>query len=119
MAKVTAALILILLLVSTGYMAFATPPEPMPDQEQEKFVMLRAPCAEWYKMDEMAKKHGEELLFIGQGLTFSAETGRPYRGGMAFYVNQEKGNWTMYQMYGDGIACMLFNGGDFTPYSGD
>ena len=117
MAKITAALILFLLLVSTGYMAFATPPEPMP--EQEKFVLLRAPCAEWSTMDQMAKRHGEDLLFIGQGLTFSGETGRPYRGGMAFYVNQEKGNWTMYQLYGDGVACMLFNGGDFTPYSGD
>ena len=89
MAKTNAALI-ILLALFIGKMAFATPPEPMP--EQEKFVILRAPCSEWSTMDKLAKRHGEDLLFIGQGLTFSAEIGMPYRGGMAFYVNQEKGN---------------------------
>lgn len=89
------------------------------EQKPEKMLYLQNPCAEWSEMKSIAEKHGEELLFIGEGLTFAAGTGRPYKGGMAFYVDQEAGNWTMFQLYGDGIACMLFNGGKFTPYPGD
>ena len=36
-----------------------------------------------------------------------------------FFVNQETGTWTVLQAYGDGMACMIFNGKDFTSYSGD
>ncbi len=89
------------------------------EQEQEKMVVLQSPCMEWSEMRKLAEKHGEELLFTGEGLTFAYGTGRPYRGGMAFFVNQDKGHWTIFQMYGDGIACMLFNGGKFDPYVGD
>ncbi len=97
--------------------AFSIP--ALADGHQEKMVYLQNPCTEWDKMKDLAEKHGEELLFMGEGLTFQAGTGKPYKGGMAFFVNQDEGNWTMFQVYGDGIACMLFNGGKFTPYSGD
>ena len=87
--------------------------------KEQKVLMLQNPCDTWSEMENIAKKHGEQLLFMGEGYTFQAGTGRPYLGGMAFFVDQEKGNWTVFQVYGDGIACMLFNGTKFKPYSGD
>lgn len=90
-------------------------------QEQEKIMMTQAPCAEWPVMVEMVEKHGEKPLFIGEGLTFQAGTGQPWEGGMVFTVNQEPdaGNWTMFQVFQDGMACMIMNGGEFQPWMGN
>lgn len=112
MARLTAALIFLFAVLFVGTAVGQ-------EQRQEKMLYLQNPCGTWDEMRHIAEKHGEELLFMGEGLTFAAGTGQPYRGGMAFFVDQEKGNWTMLQLYGDGIACMLFNGGKFTPYLGD
>lgn len=87
-------------------------------QTQERFLQTQAPCAPYLEMAQLAEKNGEQVLFIGEGLTFSRES-QPYRGGMMFTVNQDEGNWTMFQLFGDGMACMLFNGGKFQPYMGD
>jgi len=109
MAKLSAALI-VLLAVWFGGTASA--------QEQEKLLMTQAPCAPYQEMGALADQHGEKPLFMGEGLTFAAGTGQSYRGGMVFTVNQEDGNWTLFQVFGDGMTCMLMNGGKFSPYFG-
>tara|TARA_B100001057_G_scaffold236920_1_gene237247 strand:+ start:2681 stop:3019 length:339 start_codon:yes stop_codon:yes gene_type:complete len=112
MAKLSAAMI-IMLSVLFGGTAVAQEPQG------SKLLILQNPCNKWEEMERLAKSYGEELLFLGEGLTFQASTGMPIKGGMAFFVDQEKGSWTMFQLYGDGVACMLFNGTGFTPYNGD
>tara|TARA_B100000282_G_scaffold165236_1_gene119613 strand:+ start:155 stop:490 length:336 start_codon:yes stop_codon:yes gene_type:complete len=111
MGRLTTALIIVLMTIF-GSSAIG-------QEKEQKMLMLQNPCDTWSEMENIAKKHGEQLLFMGEGYTFQAGTGRPYLGGMAFFVDQEKGNWTVFQVYGDGIACMLFNGTKFKPYSGD
>lgn len=87
-------------------------------ETQPKFLPLRAPCENLVNMANTVATYGEELLFIGQGMSFSGPTGQPFTGGMMFFVNQETGTWTMLQLFGDGMACILFNGGEFVPYTG-
>ena len=70
-------------------------------------------------MTETIKNYKEELLFSGTGLTFGAGAEQPYRGGMFFFVNQETGSWTLLQTFSDGMACMIMNGKNFQPYSGE
>lgn len=88
-------------------------------QEQEKMLLTQAPCAQFLQMSDLVEKHNEQPLFIGEGFTFEAGTGKPYKGGMLFVVDQDAGNWTMFQVFQDGMACMLFNGGKFEPFMGD
>ena len=92
--------------------------EPKEDTQQMS-LLLRAPCSTIAKMTDTIKKYKEELLFSGTGLTFSAQTGQPYNGGMFFFTNQDTGSWTLLQAFGDGMACMIFNGKNFEPYVGD
>ena len=82
-------------------------------------IFTRMPCDTIQKMTETIGKYNEPLLFIGNGLTFSANTGQPQRGGMAFYVNQDTGTWTALQLFKDGMACMIMNGTNFEPYIGE
>ena len=110
MARLSAALI-VLLAVWFGGTASA--------QEQEKLLLTQAPCAQFLEMGELVEQYNEQPLFVGEGYTFEAGTGKPYRGGMLFVVDQDEGNWTMFQVFQDGMACMLFNGGKFQPYMGD
>jgi len=117
MAKLSAALIILLAVLFGGNAVSQELPPQQPNAQ--RYILLQSPCNKYEEMERLAKKHGEELLFMGEGLTFSSTTGRPYRGGMAFFVDQENGNWTMFQLFADGIACMLFNGTNFQPYSGD
>ena len=91
-------------------------------QEQDKLLLLRAPCAPFEDMVETVTKYNEVPLFIGtNGSTFASATGQEYVGGMFFTVNQEseKRSWTMFQIFADGMTCMLFNGYGFQPYMGD
>ena len=91
-----------------------------PSQEgMSKMVMLRAPCDEFVKMLETVKKYEEKLLFTASGLTFNAQFGTPYRGAMFFYVNQDTGSYTVLQVFKDGMACMLINGKNFDPFTGE
>lgn len=83
-------------------------------------IFTRSPCDTLQKLEEQTiGKYDEPLLFIGTGLTFSATTGQPLRGGMAFYVNQDSGSWTLLQIFPDGMACMIMNGATFQPYMGE
>ena len=68
-------------------------------------------------MFETIQKYQEYMLFTGEGLTFGVQ-GQVYNGGMFFFVNQETGSWTMLQVYKDGMACMIFNGKKFEPFTG-
>ena len=81
-------------------------------------LFTRAPCDPLPKMLQTMKKYKEELLFTGNGMTFSAKTGEPFRGGMMFFVNQDTGTWSMLQLFGDGMSCMIMNGRDFEPFAG-
>lgn len=82
-------------------------------------IFTRAPCDTLPNMVATVKKYDEKLLFTGSGMTFAAPTGQPYRGGLMFLVNQDTGSWTIFQLFGDGMACMIMNGKDFSPYTGD
>ena len=77
---------------------------------------VRSRAASYAEMVQLASKHGELPLFIGKGLTFQSGTGVASRGGMVFTVNQDEGNWTMFQVFEDGWTCMLFNGSSFEPW---
>lgn len=108
MAKLAAALYVLLAVV--GGTASA--------QEQEKLLHTQAPCSPFQEMSALAEQHGETPLFLGEGLTFQSGTGKPFKGGMLFTVNQDEGNWTLFQVFNDGMACMIMNGGKFSPYWG-
>ena len=113
MAKLTAALF-VLLAVVYGGTAYS-----QEQQQEEVFIYSQAPCATYTEMVKLVSKHGEKPLFIGEGLTFQAGSSRPFKGGMIFTVNQEEGNWTIFQVFADGMTCMLFNGSKFKPWMGD
>jgi hypothetical protein len=55
---------------------------------------------------------------MGEGMSFAAQSGQGFMGGMMFFTNQETGTWSMLQLYGDGTACLVINGRKFAPYSG-
>ena len=96
---------------------FPLPKSVDPQTQQSPAVILRQPCDRADKMFETIKRYEEHLLFSGEGLTFGVQ-GQPFNGGMFFFTNQETGSWTMLQVYGDGMACMIFNGKNFEPYMG-
>ena len=93
------------------------PKLPLQDS-QNRMLLLRAPCAPFTEMIATVKKYDEKLLFTANGLTFSAQLGTPYSGGLFFYVNQEIGSYTILQVFADGMACMLVNGRNFDPFTG-
>ena len=89
-----------------------------PGQNQSLGVFLKAPCGPVADMANTIKKYREEMLFQGTGLTFSPQN-QVYNGGMFFFTNQETGSWTILQVFPDGMACMIMNGKNFQPYTGD
>ena len=94
-------------------------PKPLPPgQNQGLGVFLKAPCGKFDEMTDTVKKYNEELLFHGTGLTFSPQN-KAFNGAMMFFTNQDTGSWTVLQVFGDGMACMIMNGRNFQPYTGD
>jgi len=104
------------------------PVEPTPEQpiipktvdpltQQSPAVILRQPCDRAENMFATIKRYEEHLLFVGEGLTFGVQ-GNAYNGAMMFFTNQDTGSWTILQVYPDGMACMIFNGKNFEPFSG-
>ena len=115
--------VLILLLLApvtmssmTGSIAQAQ--ESKTPEGEKPTIFTRAPCDPLPNMIETIAKYKEDLLFIGDGMTFSAQTGRPNNGGMMFFVNQDTGTWSMLQLFADGMSCMIMNGKRFEPYTG-
>ena len=87
-------------------------------QQTAKMFLTQQPCDVFDKMFDTIKKYGEEMLFTGDGIQFSAPSGQPFKGGSFFFVNQDSGTWSHIMIYGDGMACMVANGQNFAPYSG-
>ena len=83
-----------------------------------KSFIVRQPCDVLPKMMDIIKGYKEDLLFMGEGMSFAAQSGQGFMGGMMFFTNQESGTWSMLQLYGDGTACLVMNGRKFVPYSG-
>ena len=83
-----------------------------------KSFIVKQPCDVLPVMLEVIKGYKEDLLFMGEGMSFAASTGQGFMGGMMFFTNQETGTWSMLQLYGDGTACLVMNGRNFAPYGG-
>ena len=83
-----------------------------------KIFVAKQPCDVLPKMMEVIKGYKEELLFLGEGMSFAAQSGKGFMGGMMFFTNQDTNTWSMLQLYGDGTACLVINGRGFVPYSG-
>tara|TARA_B110000046_G_scaffold6837_1_gene7190 strand:- start:3009 stop:3464 length:456 start_codon:yes stop_codon:yes gene_type:complete len=88
-----------------------------PQTNQSAAVLLKQPCDRADKMFAVLKQHRELLLFTGEGVTFGMQ-GQPYNGALMFFINQDTGSWTALQVYKDNMACMIFNGKQFQPYTG-
>lgn len=109
MAKLTAALLVCFAVFGGSAVA---------QEQKPKILPLQAQCDSLDKMIQVVQEYDEELLFIGEGITFAFPTEQSYTGGMLFLVNQDTGTWSMLQMFGDGVSCLIFNGGKFEPYYG-
>ena len=83
-----------------------------------KIFIAKQPCDVLPNMIEVIKGYKEELLFMGEGMSFAAQSGKGFMGGMMFFTNQNTGTWSMLQVFGDGTGCLVMNGKDFAPYSG-
>jgi len=92
------------------------------DQQLKKLTArtfyAKQPCDVLPNMLEVVRGYKEELLFLGEGMSVAAQSGQAFMGGMMFFTNQTTGTWSMLQIYGDGVACLVLNGRDFAPYSG-
>jgi hypothetical protein len=86
--------------------------------QENKSLIATQFCDNWEKMFETPKKYGEDMLFTATGSTFVAQTGQMAQAGAFFFVNQTTGSWSLINIYGDGIACMVQTGTDFEPYGG-
>jgi hypothetical protein len=95
----------------------AIPKSVDPQTKQSPAVLLKQPCDRADKMFAILKQHKELLLFTGEGITFGTQ-GQPYSGALMFFINQNTGSWTALQVYKDNMACMIFNGKKFEPYTG-
>jgi hypothetical protein len=115
--------VLILLCIASSSLAgtigsLAQAQESKQPEGEKPTIFTRAPCDQLPNMINTIAKYKEDLLFIGDGMTFSAQTGRPNNGGMMFFVNQDTGTWSMLQLFADGMSCMIMNGRTFQPYTG-
>ena len=84
-----------------------------------KVFFTRMPCDDVITMTELVNnQYGEELLFLGQLMTFEARTGAPVNGMMMFFTNQDTGTFSIVKVFADGTACMVGPGIQFMPYGG-
>ena len=87
-------------------------------QSQDKMFITTQFCGPWEDVMSTPKKYKEAMLFTGDGVQFSSRTGQMFEGGMFFFVNQETGSYSIINVYGDGMACMMQTGKNFRPYGG-
>jgi len=83
-----------------------------------KLYMIRSLCDPIKKLADIVSKYDEQLLFQGDLMTFAAQSGQPYQGGLMFFTNQDTGTFTVAQVFADGTACVIGNGRNFEPYTG-
>ena len=121
-------LLALMLLAQPSYSQETIPvPIPKPNLQQktpepqnfQQMLLLRTPCSPYSKMKELMDQYEETPLFTATAMTFSAQFGQPYNGGLIFFVNQDKQSYTVLQVFADGMACMLVNGRNFEPYNGE
>jgi hypothetical protein len=86
--------------------------------QESRSLLARQPCDSFEKMFDVAHKAGEEMLFTGEGMVWEAMSGNIFTGGMFFFTNQKTGSYTIINVYGDGMACVLQSGTKFEPYGG-
>lgn len=92
--------------------------QEQPKDNKKRFITTQE-CDNVFTMTQLVvEKYGEQPLFSGQGLQFSAQTGQPYMSDMMYFVNQDTGTWSLVSLYPDGTSCMVANGRDFEPYTG-
>ncbi len=95
-------------------------PPSEPQVQNMLTLFVRQPCKSYPEMKKLLEGYGETLLFTATyNHVFQAQDGRPFSGGMMFFVNQEDTTYTVLNVYSDGMACMVNNGRGFAPYSGD
>jgi hypothetical protein len=116
--------ILLLTLICCASIAFAQDKpqqqDPQRQEPKEKRFFTYQSCDYVVKLTAIiTNKYGEQPLFQGTGLQFSAQDGKAYQSSMMYFVNQDTGSWSLVALYPDGTACMVANGRDFEPYSGD
>jgi len=87
-------------------------------QSQDKMFITTQFCGPWEDVMNTPKKYKEAMLFTGTGLQFATANGQPFTGGMFFFVNQDTGTYSIINIYGDGVACLMQSGRDFAPYGG-
>ncbi len=95
-----------------------TVPQTPAPSTTARSLFLHVPCDRFDKMSKTVTKYKEELLFTATGLTFGPQR-QPFNGTMMFFVNQDTGSYTVLQVFKDGMACMIINGKNFEPYTGD
>ena len=87
--------------------------------DDQKMFIARQFCGPFLDVLKTPEKWKEGMLFTGDGVSFEARTGQPYQAGAFFFVNQETGTWSLVNVYGDGMACMVQTGRNFKPYVGE
>ena len=101
-----------------GLLLLVAPTIALAQDSRPRMLMTAAPCDQIDKIFSTVFNYQEQLLFIGQGMTF-APSGTPYNGGLFFFTNQDTGTFSVVQVFADGVACMIMNGTQFEPYSGE
>ena len=87
-------------------------------QSQDKMFFTTQFCGPWEAVMNTPKKYKEAMLFTGTGVQFATANGQPFTGGMFFFVKQDTGTYSIINVYGDGMACLMQSGRDFAPYGG-
>ena len=87
-------------------------------QEPTKFFLTRHPCGPWKDAANQLSKYNEHILFTGTAIQFD-EKNVSYISKVLFQVNQETGSWSLVSIYGDGNACIVASGQEFSPYAGN
>jgi hypothetical protein len=95
-----------------------TPKTPQNPQQGDVQLWAVHYCGPWEKVMKTPEKYKEGMLFAGEGITVEVRSGRAYKGGMFFFVNQDTGTWSLINVFGDGMGCMVQSGTGFEPYTG-
>lgn len=91
--------------------------QQLPQQNTDRFFITKQLCVPVLDAMTIANQYGEQLLFTGNAVTYDT-TDTPYMSGAFFFVNQDTGTWSIINVYGDGLACLVNLGSDFAPYTG-
>jgi hypothetical protein len=114
-----ALLVLLLLLLPLSSIAAPAETNPKDPNPKGKLFIARQPCNTIEEMFRILIQHEERLLFTGKGMVFSYQNGQAYWNQTMVFTNQDNSSFTVVATYPDGTACMIMNGREFAPYSGN